>query len=32
MKGPDYPTLQNHVLSNRIFESELHGLMHWQQV
>lgn len=32
MKGPDYPTLQNHVLSNRIFESELHGLTHWQQV
>jgi len=27
-----YPALQNHILSHRIFESELHGLTHWQQV
>ncbi len=32
MKEPDYPTLQEHILSHRIFESELHGLMHWKQV
>ena len=32
MKESDYPTLQNHILSHRIFESELHGLTHWQQV
>ncbi len=32
MKEPDYPTLQKHVLSHRIFESELHGIEHWKQV
>ena len=32
MKEPDYPTLQNHVLSHRIIESELHGIEHWKQV
>ena len=32
MKETDFPTLQDHILSHRIFESELHGLTHWQQV
>lgn len=32
MKEPDFPTLQSHILSHRIFESELHGLRHWMQV
>ena len=32
MKEPDYSILQKHVLSHRIFESELHGIEHWKQV
>ena len=35
MKNSSYSlnnTLQNYILSHRIFESELHGLTHWQQV
>ena len=32
MKDPDYSSLQKHVLSHRIFESELHGIEHWKQV
>lgn len=32
MKEQDYLTLQSHVLSNRVFESELHGITHWIQV
>lgn len=32
MKDLDYSSLQKHVLSHRIFESELHGIEHWKQV
>ena len=32
MTESDFPTLQNHILSHRIFISELHGLEHWKQV
>ena len=32
MNETDFPSLQSHILSHRIFESELHGLTHWQQV
>ena len=32
MKELDYSILQKHVLSHRIFESELHGIEHWKQV
>ena len=28
----DFLALQSHILSHRLFESELHGLTHWQQV
>ena len=28
----DFSSLQNHILSHCLFESELHGLTHWQQV
>lgn len=28
----DFSALQSHILSHRIFISELHGLNHWQQV
>ena len=32
MKGIDFPALQNHVLSCRLHDSNLHGLSHWKQV
>ena len=32
MNEIDFPALQNHILSHRLFESERHGLTHWQQV
>ena len=32
MNETDFPTLQSHILSHRLFISELHGLEHWQQV
>ena len=32
MNKIDYPALQNHILSHRLFISNLHGLAHWQQV
>ena len=32
MNETDFPVLQNHILSHRLFESELHGPAHWQQV
>ena len=28
----DFPSLQNYILSHRIFISELHGITHWKQV
>ena len=32
MNSIDFPALQAYVLAHRAFESELHGLEHWQQV
>lgn len=32
MNPTDFPSLQSHILSQRLFISELHGLGHWQQV
>ena len=32
MKETDFPTLQDYILSHRLFESEQHGLTHWKQV
>ena len=32
MQTPDFSSLQSHVLSHRVFISELHGLEHWKQV
>jgi len=32
MKEIDFPALQNHVLSCRLYDSNLHGLSHWKQV
>ena len=32
MNETDFPSLQNYILSHRLFISELHGLTHWQQV
>ena len=28
----DFPALQAHILAHRLFESDVHGLAHWQQV
>ena len=32
MNETDFPTLQSHILSHRLFISDLHGLEHWKQV
>jgi uncharacterized protein len=32
MNNIDFPSLQNYILSHRIFISELHGITHWKQV
>lgn len=32
MNEIDFPTLQTHILSHRLFISEIHGLAHWKQV
>ncbi len=32
MNSTDFPSLQSHILSHRLFVSEIHGLTHWQQV
>lgn len=32
MTSTDFPSLQEYILSHRLFISELHGLEHWKQV
>ena len=32
MNEIDFPALQSHILAHRFFESDVHGLAHWQQV
>lgn len=32
MNEIDFPALQAHIFSHRVFESEVHGIIHWKQV